>query len=125
MADDWKMSEALRNARAQAFADLVDAGSGPGAALLYEGTTLLARCACSKPFATVTGGVLTMRPFQRGSGLAQGEIDRVAFVDSDDTFCFSLRAATGNAPVIVHGTAEVYVGQPVEIESGRIVEPGA
>ena len=122
---DFEMSLELRNARAQAFVDLMGAASQPGEALCYEGTTLLARCRCSKPFGSVADGVLTMGPIQRGTGLERGRINRVAFVDGDGNLCFRLRAALSNAPVILKGTDEVYVNQPVEIESGRITEPGA
>lgn len=122
---DFEMSSELRNDRSKAFVDRMDAAAQPGEALCYQGTTLLARCRCSKPFGTVADGVLTFKPIQRGTGLERGRCDRVTFVDGDGNFVFRLRAATSGAPVILKGTDEVYVNQPVEIESGRIVEPGA
>ena len=122
---DFEMSLELRNARAQAFVTLMDSARTPGEALFYDGRTLLARCRCSKPFGKVVDGALVMNPIQRGTGLERGRAGRVAFVNGDGDPCFALRAGLKDAPVLLKGTDEVYVNQPVEVESGRIIEPGA
>ena len=122
---DFEMSIGLRNARARQFVELMDAARQPGEALCYQGTTLLARCRCAKPFGKVVDGAVVFNPIQRGTGLERGRCNRVAFVDGDGTLVFSLRAGVEQAPVLLKGTDEVYVNQPFEIESGRLVEPGA
>lgn len=132
-------STALRNSRAQAVIDHIDAGAdavttegvmhfynGPrpaaGAAITTE--TLLASCALSEPSGTVANGVLTFATISDDVSVdADGDVLWCRIVDSDGDWVIDLGCGiAGSGEQIIFNTLTARIGGVLQILSGSFTE---
>lgn len=66
-----------------AIRDMIDAGSGPGVAKVYEGVTLLVTITLDDPCGSVSGHTLTISAGPQAVIATTGTADSVTFEDSD------------------------------------------
>lgn len=132
------ISTAARNAAAEAVAGLVDAGTGAGALLIYDGTrpagpdtavtnqTLLAEIELNDPaFGPASNGtVLLDVDGLTTTGLAAGTATWFRFTDSDGNGVIDGSVtATGGGGDLTLNTTTISIGLTVEITSGQITMP--
>lgn len=133
-------STTLRNARATAIRDALDAGSGPGVIEFYDGarpatggtaTTLLATCTLADPSGTISNGVFTLGAVVDGTGTAGATAGGktatwARLKDSDGTFVMDASvSATGGGGDIQLNSTTIATGQTVKVTSGTITEGNA
>lgn len=129
---------ALRNARAQAIIDAIDAGAQNGAIVLFTGPrpatgaaitteTQVAFCELSSPPATVSNGVISMNPISDDvSADADADIAWARIIDGDDNFVMDLSCGeSGSGAEIIFNTVTARVGGVVQILSGAFTEGNA
>ncbi len=130
-----KFSLSLRNARAQANIDMIDAGVNAGVMNFYTGPqpesgaaitteTLLADLELSDPSGTVDEGVLIFSPVSDElSAQADGDIAWCRITDSDGNYVMDLDCGiTGSGAAIIFNSLSVLLGGTVKILSGSITE---
>jgi len=127
----------VRNSRANALRDAIDAGAGPGLVEIYDGTrpatggaittqTLLGTVTCSAVSAPdASGGVLTFSAFTEDSSAdADGTASWARITDSDANFVTDMDVGTAGADLIMN-TVSIVSGGPIRIDSGTITEGNA
>lgn len=132
------ISTAARNAAAEAVAGLVDAGTGAGVLLIYDGTrpagpdtaitnqTLLAEIELNDPaFGSASNGTATLNvEGLTTTGLAAGTATWFRFTDSDGNGVIDGSVtATGGGGDLTLNTTTISIGLTVEITSGQITMP--
>lgn len=138
-----RINTAARNAAADAVANLVNGGTGPGVIRIYTGTqpatpatsptgTLLAEFTLSDPaFAAASSGsaALDVTPALTDQGLAAGTAGWFRVLDSTEAAGTGLGVldgdvtATGGGGDMELNTTTISVGVDVEITSGSITVP--
>lgn len=133
------MNVTLRNTRANAIRDAIDAGAGPGIVQFYTGTrpatgaaitseTLLGTVTCGDPStAAASGGVLTFNAFTEDTAAdADGVATWARVLDSDSTFVTDLSVSeSGGGGDLIMNTTTIVTGGPIRIDSGTITEGNA
>ncbi len=131
-----RFSGTLRDARATAIVDAIDAGAAAGKIEFYTSPqpavggdaittqTLLATTDFSDPCGTVTGGVLTFNAISDDvSADADGTIAWARVSDSDDTYVMDLECGiAGSGAAIIFNTVIVKTGGVVRMLSLEITE---
>ncbi|CAG1769351.1 hypothetical protein BAC2_00256 [uncultured bacterium] len=135
-------SPTLRNARATAIKDALDAGSAgavmafytaprPAAGAAVTTQTHLGDCALSKPCGSVASQALTLDTITDGAGLATGAAVWCRISDSAGAWVIDadVSDATGTAPVKI-GTVDapsnmIFLGGAISVSSGVITEGNA
>lgn len=131
-----KMSEALRNARAQAIVDAINYGAGPGTLDVYTSPmptaggdavttqTKLGTLTFAEPVGTISGGVLTFTVLgDDASADANGDAAWARVKDGDGNWVMdadiTLDSGTGfiRMPLLA-----VYAGGVIRITGGTLVE---
>ena len=130
MAGETYLSTAAQNAAANAIVDLVDAGSGAGTFLIYDGTrpasantavttqTLLATLTFSDPaFGAASSGVCTASAITEDSSAdATGTASWCRIVDSDANVIFDGDVtATGGGGCVELATTTIPAGSQVDV----------
>lgn len=131
-------STALRNARAQAIIDAIDAGAQNGAMVFFTGPrpatgaaltseTQIAFCELSNPAGTVNNGVITLSAISEDlSADADADIAWARIVDGDDNFVMDLSCGEdGSGAEIIFNTTTARIGGVVQILSGAFTEGNA
>ena len=123
---------ALKNAIANAYLTLADAGTGAANWEFYDGTppasadaalsgnTLLASFACSDPVGTVSSGVLTFSAISSATASASGTPTFGRLVDSDDNVVIQVTAGLSGAEVnfnsaLVSGQSANFTGFTITV----------
>lgn len=132
------ISTAARNAAADAIVDLIDAGAGAGALLIYDGTrpagpdtavttqTKLLEIELNEPaFGAATNGAAALDTNGLSStGEANGTASWFRLVDSDGNGVIDGSVtATGGGGDLTLNTTTISIGLTVEITSGQITMP--
>jgi len=137
-----RMTTALRNARAQAIIDTVDAGGDTitteAVLLIYGGTrpstggsaagnTLLGTLVMSQPCGTISSGVLTLQPVTSDTSAdADGTITWARIADSDGVAVMDFSCGlTGSSADITFNAVDVLTGGTISLVSGTITEGNA
>jgi len=135
---NMRLATATRNALAQRFQVLLDAGAGNGTIKFYTGTqpasaddpptgaTLLGTLTYAKPSApAASGGVLTFNPItQDDAADATGTAAWARVADSADNTVFDCDVtATGGGGTIQLNTVNIVAGGPISITSFTITVP--
>lgn len=133
-----KQSLALRNALAQVYADVINAGTGAGTLEIYTGTqpasadddvttqTLLGTLTFSDPCeADVSSGVLTFDTItQDAAADATGTATWARIKDSDGNTVLDLSVgAPGSGAGIEFNTTSIVAGGPINVTSFTITIP--
>jgi hypothetical protein len=131
-----RQSDALRNAKAGAVRDLIDAGAGAGTAKIYTGSqpatpatsasgTLLATVTLVDPsFGSASSGVITLADPASVNAVATGTAGWVRFADSTGAVVFDGDVtATGGGGVLTLSSTSLTSGSPVDVTGGTWTEP--
>ena len=115
---------AVKNARLDAVAAQIDAGSGAGKIKIRDsGNVVLATIALADPCAAAAAsGVLTFSSFPRSdtSADASGTAANAIITDSNDTTCISgLTVGTSGTDIVLDSTS-ITAGQTVTLNSATI-----
>jgi len=128
------LADALKNARLQALADAIDAGSGPGVLNIYDGTrpaagaavttqTQLASLAFAAPCAAdISAGVLTFDAIADVMALADGAASWARITDAAGAFVADADVGETGADIII-SQAQIYSGGQVSVTAASITEP--
>ena len=128
------LATALKNARLQALADAINAGSGPGVLNIYDGTrpaagatitsqTLLASLEFADPCESdISAGVLTFDTIADVMALADGVASWARITDSDGGFVADADVGETAADIIIN-QAQIYGGGQVSVTAASITEP--
>ena len=134
------LGETVRNARAQAFIDKVDTGTGNGTMAFYGGgagrpatgaaitdQVLLGTVTFSDPCATISAGVITLETVTDDSNAdADGTIEWARIFDKDGTFVADMGCgSSGSGQEIIFNTLAVLSGGVISIVSGTSTEGDA
>ena len=128
-------STSLRDARAQAIVDALDAGSAGGKATFYGATRPatgeavvaqieVATCIFGTPGGVVSNGVITFAEIEADNAGAAGvDISWVRLSDSDDNFVADMDCGlTGSGAEFIFDDVSSKLGGGVKIASGGITE---
>ena len=131
-----RQSDALRNAKAAAVRDTLDAGTGAGTAKIYSGSqpatpatapsgTLLVTVTLADPsFGSPSAGVITLADPASVNASATGTAGWVRFADSTGATVFDGDVtATGGGGVLTLSSTSLTSGSPVDITGGTWSEP--
>lgn len=128
----WAFDSAIRNTRANAIRDAIDAGTGAGLLRIYDGTrpatggtatTLLAELTFSDPSApNASGGVLTLNAINADpSANATGTATWARIVTSSGTFVADCNVGTSGSDINLN-TTSINSGVQVSITSATLTE---
>lgn len=135
---NMRLATATRNALADTFKTLIDAGAGPGTIKIYTGTqpanantaisgqTLLGTLTCSDPSAAAAAsGVLTFNSItQDSSADATGTATWARVADSNGNTVFDCDVtASGGGGSIELNTAGIVAGGPIIVTAFAITIP--